>query len=357
MNMDKPLNRLNVQAFDLFCGVGGLTYGLQKVGITVKAGADMDGSCRFAYEKNSGATFIESDIKDMNFSDITPYFNHAQYLILVGCAPCQPFSTHTNKKKDASLDSRWHLLNEFLRIILEGMPTVVLMENVPQIQNKPIYAKFKRTLKKAGYEISDGTVSCLDFGVPQNRKRLIMLASVLGKIDLPKPNTTNPKTVRQTIGNLEALEQGQSSQADLLHVCARLEATNLKRIQTSKPGGSWKDWPIELLPNCYKRESGATYPSVYGRMEWDKPAPTLTTQFYRYGTGRYGHPEQNRALSLREGALLQTFPEHYQFLPPGEEVSFTKIGRHIGNAVPPALATAIGQVLRNHFVQAGEDHV
>ena len=347
--MHKSLNQLNAQVFDMFCSIGGLTYGLQKAGITVNAGLDIDGSCRYAYEKNCEATFIEADIKELSFSDISTYFNDAEYRILVGCAPCQPFSSHTAKIKSRQPDSKWNLIDEFLRIILEGQPEIISMENVPQLMDKSIYHKFKHELTDAGYKIADGVISCADFGVPQKRCRLVMLGSLLGKIDMPRPEAEEPKTVRQAIGHLCPLEHGQSSETDPLHVCSRLEPINLKRIQASKPGGSWRDWPTELLPDCYKKDSGLSYGSVYGRMQWDKPAPTLTTQFYRYGTGRYGHPEQDRALSLREGAILQTFPEQYQFVASGERAAFTKIGRQIGNAVPPSLASAIGKAITDHL--------
>ena len=347
--MRKSLNQLNAQVFDMFCSIGGLTYGLQKAGITVNAGLDTDGSCRYAYEKNCEATFVEADIRDISFSDISTYFNDAEYRILVGCAPCQPFSSHTAKIKSYQPDSSWNLIDEFLRIIIEGQPDVISMENVPQLMDKPIYRKFKHELTNAGYKIADAVISCTDFGVPQKRCRLVMLGSLLGKIDMPKSEAKEPKTVRQMIGHLCPLEHGQSSETDPLHVCSRLEPINLKRIQASKPGGSWRDWPTELLPDCYKKDSGLSYGSVYGRMQWDKPAPTLTTQFYRYGTGRYGHPEQDRALSLREGAILQTFPEQYQFVAPNERAAFTKIGRQIGNAVPPSLASAIGKAITDHL--------
>ena len=360
--MCEPRNQLNAQVFDMFCSIGGLTYGLQKAGITVKAGLDIDSSCRYAYEKNCRAIFVEADIRALSFSDISTYFNDAEYRILVGCAPCQPFSSHTAKRKQA--DARWNLIGEFRRIVLEGRPEIVSMENVPQLMGNPIYHKFKHELTEAGYNIADGIISCADFGVPQKRRRLVMLASLLGTIDMPKSVAKEPlfhraglKTVRQAIGHLRPLEHGQSSETDPLHVCSRLEPINLKRIQASRPGGSWKDWPTALLPDCYKKDSGLSYGSVYGRMLWDKPAPTLTTQFYRYGTGRYGHPEQDRALSLREGAILQTFPEQYQFIAPGEKASFTKVGRQIGNAVPPSLASAIGKAITDHLIKREKRNV
>ena len=136
---------------------------------------------------------------------------------------------------------------------------------------------------------------------------------------------------------------------DPLHKSAGLTEINLKRIKQSKPGGTWRDWDKTLLPECYKKPSGKSFGSVYGRMEWDKPSPTITTQFYSFGTGRYGHPEQDRAISLREGALLQTFPRNYKFFKDIDNISISTISRHIGNAVPVDLGKIIGMSINEHL--------
>jgi len=347
--------KISAKAFDLFCGIGGLSYGLQMAGIPVAAGLDIDSTCRYAYEENCRTRFIHSDIERCNYSDISSHFDSAGYRILVGCAPCQPFSTHTSKIKKNEKDSRWNLISEFLRLITEGRPEVVSMENVPALRNKEIYRGFRNALKRLGYWVTDGVVSCEDFGVPQRRRRLVLLASLLGDIGLPEKSVDNPVSVREAIGHLRKLSHGNTSPMDYMHVCRKLSPINLKRIRASVAGGTWKDWPEELLPDCYRKSSGETYSSVYGRMSWDKPSPTLTTQFYSYGTGRFGHPEQNRALSLREGAILQTFPEDYKFSPLGKRPFLSTIGRHIGNAVPPLLASAIGKSIMDHLekVDAG----
>jgi len=127
-----------------------------------------------------------------------------------------------------------------------------------------------------------------------------------------------------------------------------LSPLNLRRIKASRPGGTWRNWPPELQAACHRKTTGATYPSVYGRMEWDRPAPTITTQCFGYGNGRFGHPEQDRAISLREAAMLQTFPEMYAFAPPGASIKFNKMGRLIGNAVPVRLGEVIAQSLIGH---------
>lgn len=137
---------------------------------------------------------------------------------------------------------------------------------------------------------------------------------------------------------------------DPLHQTATLSPTNLLRIRASKPGGTWRDWDPELVATCHRKRSGKTYPSVYGRMSWDEPAPTVTTQFFGFGNGRFGHPEQDRAISLREGAILQSFPKNYRFVKPGEPIHFSILGRLIGNAVPVKLGEAIGRSLVAHVL-------
>ena len=346
---------VSAKAFDVFCSIGGLSYGLLQAGIPVAAGLDIDSTCRYAYEENCRAEFIHSDIRKINYADISSCFEGVKYKILVGCAPCQPFSTHTSKLRKKGEDSRWNLINEFLRLVVEGMPEVVSMENVPTLKSKEIYREFKNTLEDQGYRVSHGIISCEHFSVPQSRRRLVLLASLLGEIRLPEKTVDEPVTVRESIGHLKNLSHGEKTPTDPMHASRFLSPVNLKRIRASVPGGSWKDWPEALLPDCYRKNSGETYSNVYGRMSWDKPAPTLTTQFHSYGTGRFGHPEQDRALSLREGAILQTFPEDYKFSPPGERIFFSTVGRHIGNAVPPLLASAIGRSIIKHLenVDAG----
>jgi len=147
---------------------------------------------------------------------------------------------------------------------------------------------------------------------------------------------------------LSHIGAGETNNRDKLHVASSLSKINLERIRYSIPGGTWRDWPEELILNCHKKKTGRSYSSVYGRMQWDDVAPTITTQFIGYGTGRFGHPEQDRALTLREGAMLQTFPVNYSFVPEGEEVILKIIARHIGNAVPPRLGEIIGLSIKKH---------
>ena len=342
-----------IETVDLFCGVGGLTYGLRKSGIRVVAGIDNDATCEYAYKTNNRSRkefsrFIHADLTQYGADKVEKLYSRNSIKVLVGCAPCQPFSLHTTKNKNKQNDDRWNLLLHFGELVKEIQPEVVSMENVRGIVKTDVFRDFVETLEKHHYKVAFEVVYAPDYGAAQRRYRLILLASRLGDIKLPLPTRSkeNYKKIKDVIGSLPPLRAGQSYKPDPLHRARKLADINLKRIGQSKPNGTWRDWPEELLPNCYRKKSGQTYSSVYGRMDWNSLAPTITTQFFNYGSGRFGHPEQDRALSLREGALLQTFPKKYDF---GEVRCMTTLSRHIGNAVPPALGRAIGNAIREHI--------
>lgn len=222
------------------------------------------------------------------------------------------------------------------------------MENVPELEKEIVFIDFVNTLKTLNYNVSYSVVNVADYGVAQSRRRLILLASRKKTIKLISPtHVGNYTTVRDVIGNLPAVEAGIMCPIDRLHVASSLNKTNLKRIKASKPNGTWRDWPEELVLKCHKKETGKSYSSVYGRMGWDGLSPTITTQFTGYGTGRFGHPVQNRALTLREGALLQSFPPNYSFVSKDDDICLKSIARHIGNAVPPRLGEIIGKSIIN----------
>lgn len=347
--MKKGSQENDILAVDLFCGAGGLTRGLLNAGIPVAGGYDIDATCRFAYEhNNSGARFFHKSVADLGNDELCDAFGSAKLRILVGCAPCQPFSKYT-QGQNTRTDAKWGLLHEFTRLVKAVLPEVVSMENVPELQRHEIFQDFIRALQDAGYHVSHQEAYCPDYGVPQQRRRLVLLASRLGAVELEKPvDIPIGKSVRDVISRLPRLEAGETSE-DRLHRASRLSPLNQKRIRSSKPGGCWRDWPAELVADCHRTEMGRNYPSVYGRMEWDAPAPTITTQFFGYGNGRFGHPEQDRAISLREGALLQTFPEDYEFVPHDQPVIFSRVGKMIGNAVPVRLGKAIGLSILNHL--------
>jgi DNA (cytosine-5)-methyltransferase 1 len=223
------------------------------------------------------------------------------------------------------------------------------MENVPTVAKHKVFHDFVDVLKRLGYYVWFDVVDSSRYGVPQMRRRMVLLASKYGDIQIIAPTREKPKTVKQAIGKLRHLQAGESAPRDKLHVAATLSEKNLKRIKVSKPGGTWRDWPKNLVAECHRIETGRTYPGVYGRMEWDKPAPTMTTQCYGFGNGRFGHPVQNRAISLREAAILQSFPRDYAFIPQDGEVFFKVLGRLIGNAVPVDLGRAIGRSIIKHL--------
>ena len=341
----------SIKAVDLFCGAGGLTKGLEKVGIDVRLGIDLDPACIYPYEANNRAEFLLKPVEDVTAAEIKNAWSGASVRLLAGCAPCQPFSTYSQGKSDPS-DKRWNLLLQFARLVEETVPEIVTMENVPRLAEQDIFQEFISGLEGLGYKVSHQIVNCADYGLPQQRHRLVLLASRLGPIKFIPPTRTSDKykTVRDAIGRLPHIQSGETYKGDPLHHSSVLSPKNILRIKASKPGGTWRDWDESLVADCHKKASGKTYPGVYGRMTWDNPAPTITTQFFGFGNGRFGHPEQDRALSLREGAIIQSFPKGYKFTAPGEPISTKTVGRLIGNAVPVKLGEAIGKSVLNHVV-------
>jgi len=342
-----------IQAVDLFCGVGGLTRGLSDVGIDVRLGVDVDPSCRPAYVNNNRANFLEMDIAQVSPEDVKRVFDCDAITLLAGCAPCQPFSTYARSAKGQKRSDRagrgkaddWKLVRRFGELVRAVKPDLVTMENVPPLAEQPVFQEFLDFLE--GYSVDFQIVDGRKIGLPQSRRRLVLVASKIGKITLPIPEQPC-KTVRDTIADLPVLAAGECDPTDPLHCASKLSDINMARIRASKPGGTWRDWPSKLRAACHKKETGASYPSVYGRMEWDKPSPTITTQCFGYGNGRFGHPQQDRAISLREAAMLQGFPQDYLFVDKSQKPSFATLGRLIGNAVPVPLGGYIGETLLQH---------
>lgn len=338
-----------IQGVDLFCGAGGLTRGLEDAGIDVRLGVDIDPTCRYPYNNNNKSVFLLKAIEDVTAEDLKFVFSHNSIRILAGCAPCQTFSTYNQKATPK--DRRWWLLLQFSRLVKALSPQLVTMENVPRLENQGIFKEFVEVLKSFGYHTCPQVINCADYGVPQHRHRLVLLASKLGPIRLLSPSETGSRTitVRESIGAMPPLKAGETHQHDRLHQAASLSNMNMGRIKASRAGGTWRDWDSDLIANCHKRTSGRTYPGVYGRMRWDEPAPTITTQFFGFGNGRFGHPDQDRALSLREGAILQGFRKDYQFVADTEPVFRKRVGKLIGNAVPPRLGEVIGLSIIEHI--------
>ena len=307
--------------------------------LAVKAGIDNDPTCRYAFEtNNTGATFVCKDVRDIKLADIQPYYETAEVTALVGCAPCQRFSAHNRRTKPSDADCS--LVNEFARIVNDVTPDLVSMENVPGLAKHSAFDDLIALLKDLDYEVGPtDVVSCERYGVPQPRRRLVLLASRRGPISLPVSNSA-PPTVRDYIHDMPPIADGEVCEDDPAHAAMPLTPTNRERIAQSKPGGSWEDWEDRLLNQCHRN---AHYPAAYGRMSWDDLAPTITTQFCYYSTGRFGHPEQNRAISVREGALLQTFPRGYLLVDENDPLTIRDLSAACRQRCPcHSLATAIG---------------
>ena len=331
--------------YDFFCGVGGLTRGLLNAGIQVVAGIDNDASCRETYERNNtGAKFIHADVCDFDLGSLGLEFPlpKGNDIIFSGCAPCKPFSK-LGKKDSKSQDKT--LLGQFGYLVRSALPDYVLIENVPGIKRVRGYSTFHRflhLLDDLGYQYELKILNAKFYGVPQNRRRLVLLASRVTSVSFPESthgNNGHPLvTVREAIAAYPEIGPGIQHVSVPNHVCASISELNGKRIEsTPRDGGSRTSWPASLRLDCHNvAHRGHT--DVYGRMYWDRPAPTLTGRCISLSNGRYGHPEQNRAISLREAAALQSFPEDYKFF--GKT---TKIAMHIGNAVPVMLAEKLGR--------------
>lgn len=336
-----------LRAFDFFCGAGGLTRGLREAGITVVAGFDSDEQCRLSYEKNNrGVNFVGKDIRDVTVGELKKLagVNSFRQMLFAGCAPCSPFS---QQRKAADPSNDLTLLLEFGRLVAKAKPGYVLVENVPGLANVPGYSTFRRftrLLQINGYEVVFAILNAKDFGVPQNRRRLVLIATRGTSPSLPKQkygSKRHPhKTVRQAIKRFPVLRAGRAHSKVTNHVASALTPVNLRRIKaTPKNGGDRSSWPKRLRLKCHTgRHTGHT--DTYGRMSWDSPAPTLTGRCNSISNGRYGHPTQDRAISLREAAALQTFPSRYRFYG-----SKNHIALQIGNAVPVRLAKTLGRHL------------
>lgn len=346
---------MSLKVVDLFCGIGGLSHGLINEGFRIVAGVDFDESCRYGFEHNNKAKFVHKNICDVSGEDINNMFGDEDQSIrvLVGCAPCQPFSKLNTKKVT---EEQLEPLEHFGCLVQEVRPDIVSMENVRGLSNMekyPVFKKFVETLSDV-YHVHYEIVDFSEYGIPQSRKRLVLLASRFGNIQLIERTHQSRKiTVRDVIEDVEPISAGETSKSDPLHRARNLSPKNLQRIQsTPHDGGNFRSWDEDLVLECHKKESGKTYRnSVYGRMHWGRPAPTMTTQCVGLGNGRFGHPEQDRAISLREAAIFQTFPRNYLFTDPDEPFFVYRIAKYIGNAVPVDFGAVIGKSIKNHISQ------
>lgn len=351
--MNSPLhnNSTKLKAVDFFCGAGGVTCGFKNAGIQVLGGIDIDDTCKETYEKNNtGSVFIHADISKYKPEDLKKKLGikkNDKDLIFVGCSPCQ-YYTIINTSKDKSAKSRL-LLEDFRLFVDFFKPGYILIENVPGLGSKndsPLNS-FKKYLSDNGYIYDDKVINAFNYKVPQSRKRYVLIASRVSKqITIPAPLPKDNMTVREFLNAENGFYQisaGNKDVSEFQHTCQGMSALNIQRLKSTPADGgtrlSWKD-NDDLQLNCYKGKDKLFF-DVYGRMFWDSPSPTITTKFYSISNGRFAHPEQNRAISLREGATLQSFPKDYIFY----SNSIGKIARMIGNAVPPNMAKHIGEAI------------
>ncbi len=358
--IDVPKNK-KIAVYDFFCGCGGTSRGFQKAGMDIAFALDVDQDAKNTFTKNFPSTvFCDKSIKNLSVIDLqhTIIKHKNSYKLFCGCAPCQPFTKqYTEDRKN---DDRKDLLTYFGNIVKECLPDFVFVENVPGLQKVPKhkhgpFPAFEALLKSLEYKIDYGVIAAQDYGAPQLRRRFVLLASKLGEISIPQPthgnSIDNPyKTVFDAIYDLPAIAAGETYDGiDILnHRAAMLSEINMRRIKASDhDGGGRNNWPRELWPECYTRvnEDGTTHSGhtdCYGRLWWKKPATGLTTRCISYSNGRFGHPEQDRALSVREAARLQGFDDDFEFTG-----NLNSMARQIGNAVPVDLAFAMGK----HFVK------
>lgn len=356
------VEKKQIAVFDFFCGCGGTSHGFKKAGLEIVFGLDCNDDSQKTFSNNfPEATFCSKDIKSFERDDIDPIIESSsdKIKLFCGCAPCQPFSRQKTVRKVG--DDRKALLTYFGDIVEQYMPELVFVENVPGLQadisKYGPFPGFKGKLKSLGYKMHYKVISAQNYGAHQMRKRFVFIASRIGEITIPAP-THGPglkqyKTVKDAIADLPNIKAGETytgTKKIYNHQAAKLSFLNMKRIKaTPHNGGGRLDWPKSLQLDCHTKkndigEKHSGHTDVYGRLWWKRPAPGLTTRCTSYSNGRFGHPEQDRALSVREAARLQGFGDDFIFH--GGLVSASK---QIGNAVPVNMAKAFGDNFIKHI--------
>lgn len=335
-----------IKVFDFFSGCGGTSCGFRAAGMDIAFGLDIDRDSAETFKENfPAAEFFLGDIAQFDPSVLSRLMSPEDVTLFCGCAPCQPFSKQNSNKKQR--DPRARMLDEFSRMVEHCLPDFVFVENVPGMQrisssSRSPFSRFKSRLRRLGYFIDTKVVPALWYGVPQARERLVLLASRRSAVFIPGPTHGEGllpiSTVADWISDLEPIGAGERSIADPDHQSMALSDQNMERILSTPEGGGRADWPKHLILQCHKGHRG--HGDVYGRLAWDRPAAAMTTRCISYSNGRFGHPSQARAISLREAACLQTFPRNYKF-----NGTLTSRARQVGNAVPPLMARRIGATL------------
>ena len=354
-----------VQVIDLFCGCGGMSYGFQKaktknVKYKVMGALDIDRHACATFSRMLGVKAVEKDICELrNLGKLRSVIKHWNLseehpLVLIGCAPCQGFSSH--RKKDKRSDTRNNLLGVFSEICLKLQPDIIIMENVPEMLREKYWKYFRlwrERLQKTGYTVRTCIYNLASFGVPQERFRVLAIAARdWKKFEMPQIilHPSDYVTFRKAISHLPKIEPSQLSESDPMHVTSRHRSTTIDLIkQIPQDGGSRKSLPESIGPLCLTRVDG--FRDVYGRLWWDKPAVAITARCRTPSCGRYIHPEQNRGLSIREAALLQGFPAEFYFDGP-----FDDKYKQIGNAVSPIFAQCIAEHLDKEWLMNHDEN-
>lgn len=334
------------KVIDCFCGAGGLSLGFEEAGFKVEYAFDLDEAAIKTYKKNpnhhNGASFVR-DIYKVSKKSIEEDLGHelGEIDVVIGGPPCQGFSV---QRRGNNVDPRNQLVLEYVRLLKEIKPKFFVMENVGGIlseRGKPYVKALFDNMKAAGYSIQQRKLTASNFGVPQDRTRVIIVGELTNGDEatfrFPEPEEGPKKTVREAISEL--MDKDETMVPN--HKSDKLSALNIKRIQSITEGQGRDSLPEELQLECHKKNSGHRHLDTYGRMAWDQPSPTITARFDSFSRGRFGHPELDRTITLREGARLQTFPDSFEFV--GTKV---EVARQIGNAVPPVLAQRVAEKIK-----------
>lgn len=331
-------------AIDLFSGCGGLSEGLRQAGFKVVLSVELSLNAVRTYTLNHPETpVIRRDIRDVKIEDLRSVLGEKTIDLVAGCPPCQGFSSMRRLNRRASVrDDRNGLVLEYLRVIKILRPRAIMMENVPALENYYLFKRVVRELKELGYSINYKVLDVSHYGVPQRRKRLVMLGSRIGHVCIPDGRMT-AKTVREIIGALPS----PADSADVMHKRHSHHGPRISTMIAMIPsdGGSRASLPADMILKCH-RKGNVGFADVYGRLCWDAMSSTITGGCLNPSKGRFLHPEQNRGISAREAALLQTFPSHYQF---PADISLDDLALLIGNALPPQFSFQQAKYLIEHL--------
>lgn len=341
------MDRKIFNSIDLFSGCGGLTEGMHQAGFKTKIAVELVDAAVKAFQLNHIDTeVIARDIRDIKSSEILEKLDGEPVHLLAGCPPCQGFSSIRRlNRKESVADDRNTLVMEYFRLVKELKPLTIMMENVPALKDYQLFQDIVKELEEMGYNPVYDVVNVRDYGVPQSRRRLVLLGSRLGKIEIAKPTVKEKVTVRQVIENLESVYTTNDKVHKIFpsHTPKVMERIRL----TPKNGGSRKDLPKEYTLECHKKDN-VGFNDVYGRLNWDNHSTTITGGCLNPSKGRFLHPEEDRCISAREAALLQSFPSNYKF---PENISRTALALLIGNALPPKFSYAQSENIRQHILQ------